>query len=46
MRYSLWKGLEDFEAITKEWSNKVLKNVEVKPMMQEVDKYFRIVSQC
>jgi uncharacterized protein YaaW (UPF0174 family) len=24
----------------------VLKSIEVKPMMQQVDKYFRVVAQC
>jgi hypothetical protein len=46
LRYSLWKGIEDFSVISKEWSTKVLKNVEVKPMMQIVDKYYRVVAQC
>lgn len=46
LRYSLWKGLEDFEALSNEWEKKVLKTIEVKPMMQQVDKYFRVVAQC
>jgi len=46
LRYSLWKGLDDFSALSKEWSLKVLSSIEVKPMMQIVDKYFRVVSQC
>lgn len=46
LRYNLWKGIEDFGAITTEWNKKLLKNIEVKPMMQQVDKYFRIVNQC
>ena len=46
LRYSLWKGIEDFGALTEEWAQKVLKDIEVKPMMQRVEKYFRIVNQC
>lgn len=42
----MWKGIEDFGALTSEWNKKLLKNIEVKPMMQQVDKYFRIVNQC
>jgi hypothetical protein len=38
--------LEDFEALSKEWKKKVLKTIDVKPMMQQVDKYYRIVAQC
>ena len=46
LRYNLWKGIEDFGALTVEWNKKVLNTIEVKPMMQQVDKYFRTVNQC
>lgn len=46
LRYNLWKGIDDFGAITQDWNQKVLKTIEVKPMMQQVEKYFRIVNQC
>lgn len=45
-RYSLWKGIEDFTALKSEWEEKHLKKIEVKPTMQVVDKYVRIVNQC
>lgn len=46
LRYSLWKGIDDFEALAKDWKKKSLKSIEPKPMMQQVDKYYRIVAQC
>ena len=42
----MWKGLYDLQTISQEWANKVLKTIDVKPMMQQVEKYFRIVAQC
>lgn len=36
LRYSLWKGLDDFQVLSQEWAKKVLKAIDVKPMMQQV----------
>ena len=46
LRYQLWKGLEDFGKISQTWDEKVLKDIEVKPMQQQVDKFVKTVNQC
>ena len=30
----------------KDWEERILKNIEVKPMTQQVDKYVKTVNQC
>jgi hypothetical protein len=46
LRYSLWKGIEDFQMLKQEWEKQTLKEIQIKPMIQRVDQYFRIVNQC
>ena len=46
LRYSLWKGIEDFQSLKQDWEKQTLKEIQIKPMIQKVDQYFRIVNQC
>jgi dynein heavy chain len=46
LRYNLWKGLEDFQVLKEDLEKKKIKEIDVKPTMQVVEKYVRIVNQC
>ena len=42
----MWKGIEDFQALKADWEKQTLKEIQIKPMIQKVDQYFRVVNNC